>query len=178
MKVSGLLHGAYPPQLTIRGLKMFVWVVPKQVTVLLIALSMSAVVILRLYNTMNNLRTRQSIFAKYVAQLILKANELDTPVVVLEWYRTKERQEYLVSIGRSKTMNSKHILGLAVDLCFLEDLQDDGKMNWTAERYRHLGLFWESMDTENVWGGSFGVTEAEKASGKFGWDGLHFQHGR
>ena len=124
---------------------------------------------------MKSLRAKQAVFANYVAQLISKATELGTPVVVLEWYRTEERQKYLVSIGRSKTMNSKHILGLAVDLCFLADLQDDGAMNWTADKYRHLGLFWENLDPNNKWGGSFGLTPIEKKQGKYGWDAPHFE---
>lgn len=115
-----------------------------------------------------SIRAKQAIFANYAAQLISKANELGTPVVVLEWYRSEERQKYLMSIGRSKTMNSKHIQGLAVDLCFLADLQDDGAMNWTADKYRHLGIFWESLDNENIWGGSW----------KSFVDAPHFQYTR
>ncbi|MCC7202434.1 MAG: M15 family metallopeptidase [Nitrospirae bacterium] len=116
---------------------------------------------------MLTLRERQSVFASYVGQLLTKATELGTPVVVLEWYRSKERQQYLVSIGRSRTLNSKHIDGLAVDLCFLADLKDDGQMNWTADKYRHLGVYWESLDPKNHWGG--------------GWqtfvDAPHFEYG-
>lgn len=104
---------------------------------------------------MPTLREDQAHFAEMVAKLIIKANIVSTPVVVLEWYRDIERQRYLVSIGRSKTMNSKHILGLAVDLCFIEDLLDDGIMNWTADKYRHLGIYWESLDDKNRWGGNW-----------------------
>src|SRR3990167_7367068 len=102
-----------------------------------------------------SLREKQVIFAEIVAKLIIKANLIGTPVVVLEWYRDIERQKYLVSIGRSRTMNSKHIDGLAVDLCFIDDLRDDGQMNWTADKYRHLGIYWESLDDKNNWGGSW-----------------------
>jgi len=122
-----------------------------------------------------SLREKQVIFAEMVAKLIIKANLIGTPVVVLEWYRDIERQKYLVSIGRSKTINSKHIVGLAVDLCFIDDLRDDGQMNWTADKYRHLGIYWESLDNKNRWGGSFGVTDKDKEHGKFGWDAPHFE---
>ena len=46
------------------------------------------------------------------------ANELIKlmDVTVLEGIRTEERQKYLVEIGMSKTLNSKHITGEALDL--------------------------------------------------------------
>jgi len=43
---------------------------------------------------------------------------LDSPLdfVVIEGLRTKERQKQLVASGASKTMNSRHLTGHAVDL--------------------------------------------------------------
>lgn len=38
------------------------------------------------------------------------------PIVVLEGRRSKERQLALFKAGKSKTLNSKHLLGLAVDI--------------------------------------------------------------
>jgi len=119
---------------------------------------------------MPTLREKQSVFAEMVAKLIIKANLIERPVVVVEWYRTKERQEYLVSIGRSKTMNSKHLDGLAVDLVAIEDIKD-GNVNWDGEMWKPLGLYWESLGGR--WGGRFGDNLAtEKIEG---WDSGHFQ---
>jgi hypothetical protein len=50
-------------------------------------------------------------------------------VGVFEALRTLERQKYLVSIGNSKTLNSYHRLGLAIDFVF----KTSGG-NWTWER--------------------------------------------
>lgn len=51
-----------------------------------------------------------------------------TPVdfVVIEGLRTKERQAYLVEKGASKTMNSRHITGHAVDIAPIIN----GKVSW------------------------------------------------
>jgi peptidoglycan L-alanyl-D-glutamate endopeptidase CwlK len=37
------------------------------------------------------------------------------PCVILEGMRSAERQQQLVAEGKSKTLNSKHLVGLAVD---------------------------------------------------------------
>lgn len=46
----------------------------------------------------------------------LAANYLDFDLVVVEGLRTQARQAELVKIGASRTMNSRHITGKAVDL--------------------------------------------------------------
>ena len=63
----------------------------------------------------------------YVASEICKI-----PMLITEGLRTLERQKLLVSQGRSKTMNSKHLTGLAVDIVPIIDGMDvwsylDGK---------------------------------------------------
>ena len=50
---------------------------------------------------------------------------------VLEGLRTKERQKQLVAKGASKTMNSYHITGHAVDLAPIVD----GKVSWDWKYY-------------------------------------------
>ena len=117
------------------------------------------------------LRERQAAFGIMDAKLVLKADELGTPIVCLEYFRSVERQQYLVSIGRSKTLNSKHILGLAKDYAFLSDIKDDGKINYRSEKYRALGEFWESLGGR--WGGRFG--DNLKTEIIEGWDCGHFE---
>lgn len=46
--------------------------------------------------------------------------------IVTEGLRTKERQEQLVKQGASKTMNSKHLIGKAIDIAPIVD----GKVRW------------------------------------------------
>lgn len=45
---------------------------------------------------------------------------------VIEGLRTRDRQRYLVEKGASKTMNSRHLTGHAVDLAPIVD----GKVSW------------------------------------------------
>ena len=59
---------------------------------------------------------------------ILAAQKSDCDITVSEGLRTKERQEQLFKEGKSKTMNSKHLTGRAVDLYAL----DNGKINWNG----------------------------------------------
>jgi peptidoglycan L-alanyl-D-glutamate endopeptidase CwlK len=51
--------------------------------------------------------------------------------IITEGMRTKERQRELVAKGLSKTMNSRHLVGLAVDFAPLIDADGDGKMEIT-----------------------------------------------
>jgi peptidoglycan L-alanyl-D-glutamate endopeptidase CwlK len=117
-------------------------------------------------------REKQALFWKMVAQLIERAASLGRDVVVLEWMRSKETQAQMVAKGASKTMNSKHCEGLAIDICFLDDLRDDGKLNYSADEYKELGTFWERIGGR--WGGRFGDNPAtDKIEG---WDAGHFEY--
>ena len=60
-------------------------------------------------------------------KVINKAAELsDIKFVVTEGLRSVERQRQLVKAGASKTMNSRHITGHAVDLAVWIDTDNDG----------------------------------------------------
>ena len=80
-----------------------------------------------------------------------------TPIdfTVLEGLRTKERQKQLVAKGASKTMNSYHITGHAVDVAPLVD----GKVTWDWTYYRQLAPVIKQVAKElgvNItWGGDW-----------------------
>ena len=80
-----------------------------------------------------------------------------TPIdfTVLEGLRTKERQKQLVAKGASKTMNSYHITGHAVDIAPLVD----GKVTWDWKYYNQLAPVIKQVAKElgvNVtWGGDW-----------------------
>lgn len=117
------------------------------------------------------LREKQSNFATMVGKLLFKALLLGTPVVILELYRSLETQRGYVARGVSKTLNSKHLEGLAIDLAFLSDIMDDGKINYNQDKYRTLGEYWEGFGGR--WGGRFGDDPAtDKVEG---WDAGHFE---
>ncbi len=104
---------------------------------------------------------KQMKFAELLTYFLYRLFELGYRVTFGEVWRTKEQQEIYVKKKLSKTMNSKHLERLAVDLNFFKD----GK--WLAERDElvEVGQVWKSMDQECVWGGDWG------------WDGGHFQYG-
>ena len=60
-----------------------------------------------------------------------------------------EEQKRLVETGKSWTMNSKHLLGKAIDLQIIKD----GKFLVDGEEYEILGKYWESLSPNNIWGG-------------------------
>ena len=100
-------------------------------------------------------------------QRVIKEAITDAPwdFAVTEGVRSLERQKQLVADGKSRTMNSRHLKGLAVDIaCFV-----DGKITWEFEVYRqvadHIKVVAKLNDVRITWGGDW---ESFK-------DGPHFQ---
>ena len=119
-----------------------------------------------------SLREKQAKFWMMVAMLINKAREARKPIVILEWLRDIATQRAYVARRASKTMKSKHLQGLAIDVAFLSDILDDGKINYHPDEYKFLGEYWESLGGR--WGGRFGddpTTETIE-----GWDAGHFEY--
>lgn len=97
-------------------------------------------------------------------RVIEKASD-KTSFIVTEGLRSVERQKMLVQAGKSKTMNSYHITGDAVDLAVMVD----GKISWDFKEYKKLAdVIKEVAKDEGVeieWGGDW----------KSFKDGPHFQ---
>lgn len=89
----------------------------------------------------------QEQFTKDLVKLLSKALELGYEVRMGEVLRPVEMQELYVKTGRSKTMNSMHIKKCAADIHFFKD----GTLCYPEE----LGKYWESLSTENQWGGNW-----------------------
>ena len=72
--------------------------------------------------------------------------------IVTEGLRTKERQAQLVAKGASRTMNSKHLIGRAVDLAAVID----GDVRWDWPLYHKLAKAMKEAAAECgvqiVWG--------------------------
>lgn len=73
-------------------------------------------------------------FRSKIKTLITLAKQAGLPVIVTDTTRTIEEQRELVKKGYSKTMNSKHLTGEAVDIAF----QVDGKLSYDAKLYEKL----------------------------------------
>lgn len=109
---------------------------------------------------MATLGQNQEIFAKHAAMLINKAIELGFGVRLGEVLRTPEQQKLYFNSGASKTMNSQHLKKLAIDL----NLIIDGRLATYKETFA-LGKWWEALDPQNRWGGSWrGLVESKQST--------------
>ena len=83
------------------------------------------------------------------------ATEAGMDFTVLEGLRTLARQKKLLEQGATKTLNSRHLTGHAVDLGVLIA----GKVDWHWELYERLALIVKNAATEMgvvvEWGGSW-----------------------
>lgn len=83
------------------------------------------------------------------------ARDTDLPFQVGEGLRSWARQKMLVATGKSKTMNSRHLTGHAVDLFPLVN----GKPSWDWKYYYPLAkAMKKAAELENVtieWGGDW-----------------------
>lgn len=102
------------------------------------------------------LSEKQQKFAVYVAKLILYAESIGYAVTFGEALRTIEQQKLYVQQGKSKTLASKHLDRLAVDL----NLFIEGEYKTDKASYIKLGAYWKYLDVENVWGGDFSFGDA------------------
>ncbi|MDH2273007.1 M15 family metallopeptidase [Moraxella porci] len=122
-----------------------------------------------------------------LARVVKRAIEIsDTDFTVIEGVRTRARQAELVKKGASKTMNSKHLTGHAVDIAPLID----GKISWDFEHYYALASAMAKAATELGvkvrWGGAWTTITGKSGTpqdwvkayrdggGKF-LDGPHFE---
>lgn len=93
----------------------------------------------------------------------------ESPVdfTVIDGLRTREEQKALVARGASRTMNSRHLTGHAVDLMPIDPSTDRGTWSWDV--YHQLGpAVRRAAEAENVpivWGGDWSTFK----------DGPHFE---
>jgi peptidoglycan L-alanyl-D-glutamate endopeptidase CwlK len=105
----------------------------------------------------------------------------DLDFTVLEGLRTLDRQKELVKQGASKTMNSRHITGHAVDLAPMIG----GKVSWDWPLYLKLGEVMRAASlAEKIpirWGGTWKLLSAiegtitSKILSRSFPDGPHFE---
>ncbi|MEI6225609.1 MAG: M15 family metallopeptidase [Deltaproteobacteria bacterium] len=87
--------------------------------------------------------------------VILRASEGGVPFVVTEGLRSPDRQEMLVAAGKSRTLNSRHLHGLAVDLA----VKTAAGVSWVRDDYKMLAMTIRAAAVELgipvLWGGEF-----------------------
>lgn len=97
----------------------------------------------------------QGVHQKLVAVVRRAAELTQVDFIVTEGLRTAERQRQLVAKGASKTMNSKHLTGHAVDLAAVLD----GEVRWDWPLYYKLADAMKAAARELgvpiTWGGDW-----------------------
>ncbi len=100
-----------------------------------------------------------------VSVVMLAIERTDVDFLVTEGLRTKERQRELVAAGASKTMNSRHITGHAVDLAAIVG----GEIRWDWPLYAKIAKAMKQaayeLNIDIEWGGDWRSFK----------DGPHFQ---
>jgi len=101
--------------------------------------------------------SEQHEFLQDFCMLIQFATRLGFKVSAGELLRPQEMQIIYYNTGRSKTLNSLHKDKMAGDLNFFRGGQYINGIGTSEaeEILRPLGVFWESLDTKNRWGGNF-----------------------
>lgn len=105
-------------------------------------------------------------------RVVLKAFEtMPFDITVLEGIRTLERQKELVAKKASKTLNSKHLTGNAIDLApYPIDWNDKSRFN---EMAKHVLAAATELGIHIRWGGDWNMNGDWKDE-KF-YDGPHFE---
>jgi len=98
-----------------------------------------------------------------VVEVAIAATPVDFRVI--EGLRTPGRQAALVQAGASRTMNSRHLTGHAVDVCALVE----GRVRWDWPLYPRIAKAFKAaaleLGTPIVWGGDWAKLR----------DGPHFE---
>lgn len=104
----------------------------------------------------------------HLAMVALRALQLtEVDFVVIEGVRTLERQKELVASKASRTLDSRHLTGHAVDVMALDP--KTGKGSWEVALYRDIAAAFKRASSELkipiIWGGDW----------KYFHDGPHFE---
>lgn len=140
---------------------------------LLTALVLSFMLFLPSFAYGDSLIERQVKFSGMVSDLLEYAECNDIKVTLGETTRSVAEQKNYVKEGKSKTLKSKHLSGLAVDLNLFVENSGKWKYITDGKEYKVLGVYWESLG--GTWGGRFGVS-SDNYDKEVGWDANHFEY--
>jgi len=89
-------------------------------------------------------------------EFVARLGEAGIPVMIIETLRTQEQHEKNLASGHSWITHSKHLDGLAIDICPYEiyTLAPDGdKLQWNSDDpvWQKIGLIGEGLGLR--WGG-------------------------
>lgn len=95
------------------------------------------------------------VFRPLAIELLARLTEAGIPVCIVQTLRTPEEHAANLAAGRSWVNHSKHLDGLAIDLCPFETYHANGpdKLNWDADavEWEQMGMIGEACGL--TWGG-------------------------
>lgn len=97
----------------------------------------------------------QNAFLSDVARLIVYAQSTGLVITAGELYRPQEMQEIYYKTGKSNTLNGQHQKRLAIDINFFKIINNKMVLTYQYENIEPIGIFWESLNVKNRWGGRF-----------------------
>jgi peptidoglycan L-alanyl-D-glutamate endopeptidase CwlK len=120
--------------------------------------------------SLTNLKGVHPDLVKVVTLALTRYTEQD--FTVIEGLRSRSRQRQLVKKGASKTMNSRHLTGMAVDLAWWKD----GNVSWSTDNVKGFYDMDHSADYEGYQAIGVAMKEAANELGisiRWGadWDG-------
>ncbi|MFV1484536.1 MULTISPECIES: M15 family metallopeptidase [unclassified Phaeobacter] len=102
-----------------------------------------------------SMKRAEGVHPDLVAVMKLAISRSPVDFTVLEGLRTKERQRQLVKSGASKTMNSRHLTGHAIDVAPLLN----GEVSWDWPLYHQIAPVIkdaaEELAVDIEWGGDW-----------------------
>lgn len=97
------------------------------------------------------LHNEQILFAKHVAALIMYIFSQGYSCTLGEAFRTHQ-QANIYAHEHIGIINSLHCFRLAIDLNIFDS---SGKYLSDSKAYYQFGMYWETLDPYNRWGGNF-----------------------
>lgn len=82
-------------------------------------------------------------FKPQAIELLARLAEAEIPCFIVDTLRTKAEQEAYLASGASQTIRSKHLKGMAIDVCPYEMFQIHGpdKLLWDADNPANLAIW-------------------------------------
>ena len=112
-----------------------------------------------------SLKNLQGVHPHLQSVVQLAATKVD--FIVTEGRRTLERQKLLVANHKSKTLNSRHLTGHAIDFADPDGHYDEPDMERIGAAFKEAS---RELSVPIDWGGDWG-----RKNGKLGWDSPHIQ---
>jgi len=98
---------------------------------------------------MNRTEKRVKFFQE-ICKLVIKLKQDGIYVMPFSFFRTAEWQKILRQQGKSRTLNSKHLQWLAIDLVIVKN----GEPVWERNaEYEYAGSLWKEQG--HTWGGDW-----------------------